>query len=39
MFLNMDNNKDTENPCQDGHENENILDLPTEENWNCWNFD
>lgn len=31
----MDNNKDTENPCQDRHENENILDLPTEENWNC----
>lgn len=35
MFLNMDNNKDTENPCQDGYENENILDLPTQENWNC----
>lgn len=35
MFLNMDNNKDTENPCQDRHENENIFDLPTEENWNC----
>lgn len=31
----MDNSKDTEDPYQDGYENENILDLPTQENWNC----